>query len=214
LSDVDCVGLSLDGSTAQVHDGFRNKRGNFDRVFQLLGFLDRAGVPVIVRTVVAQSNFTDVVDIGERLLPFDNVMMWYLLEFSPVGTGYRNQQNYELERSLFDKVAQEATDRYAGRLEVHARTVEAKSGAYVLITPDGDVYGTSDPTVGGVYPRVGSMLRHHLSELAEAIKFRRERHEDRYYAIDTKRQALHAALSASVLELPLESSAERPADPG
>lgn len=194
LAGVDCVGLSLDGPTAEVHDRFRNTRGNFARVLDLLGFLGRAGVPVVIRTVVARPNHRQVAEIGELLLPFDNVAFWYLLEFSAVGTGYRNRRAYALERSLFDEVAADATGRYQEKLDIHARRSEDKSAAYVMITPDGSVYGTAEDPVDGVYPLVGSVLRDHLSDLAEAVKFDRVVHEPRFRAIDAKLREKRDAL--------------------
>lgn len=196
LAGAHSAGLSLDGSTAEVHDRFRDKRGNFERVFGLLGFLDRAGVPVIVRTVVARPNFRHVADLGELLLPYGNVAYWHLLEFSAVGAGYRNRGDYELERRLFDDVVAQAKARYDGKLKVRARGSEDKSGAYMLITPDGDAYGTSEDTVDGRYPRAGSMLGCHLSELAEAIRFRREIHEPRYQAVAVTFRELREELAA------------------
>jgi MoaA/NifB/PqqE/SkfB family radical SAM enzyme len=197
LTEADSVGLSLDGPTAEVHDRFRSKRGNFARVFEALDLLQRGGVPVTVRTVVARPNFRQLADLGELLLPYGNVAFWHLLEFSAVGAGYRNRQKYELERALFDEVVVQVTARYEGKLEIHARRSEVKSGAYVMVTPDGAVYGTTDETVDGLYPRVGSVLRDHLSELAERIVFRREVHEDRYREISAglreKREALAQA---------------------
>lgn len=205
LTGVDCIGLSMDGPTAEVHDGFRTKPGNFRRVLDLLGFLQRTSVPVIVRTVVAQPNHDRVAELGDVLLPYDNVAFWYLLEFNAVGTGYRNRSAYELERTKFDQVARETADRYAGKLEVHARRTEDKTGAYVMVTPDGHVYGPTRQTVDGLYPRVGSILRDHLSDLAGAIEFRREPNEDRYKAIDAalreKRASLTRSLSATASDV-------------
>jgi MoaA/NifB/PqqE/SkfB family radical SAM enzyme len=186
LMTADQAGLSLDGPTPEVHDRFRSKRGNFARVFKLLDFLDRAGIPVIVRTVVGRPNFRQVADLGELLLPYGNVTFWHLLEFSAVGAGYQNRWLYELERPLFDDVVEQVVVRYGGKLKVHVLREEDKSGAYVLVTPDGAAYGTSDQTVAGVYPRVGSMLRDHLSDLAAGIRFRRELHEPRYTNIDAE----------------------------
>jgi len=198
LIEADSVGLSLDGPTAEVHDPFRSKRGNFARVLEALEFLEHAGVPVIVRTVVAQPNFRQLAEIGELLLPYGNVAFWHLLEFSAVGTGYRNRRMYELERALFDEVVVQVAARYEGKLEIHARRSEVKSGAYVMITPDGAVYGTADQTVDGLYPRVGSVLQDHLSELAERIEFRREVHEDRYRVIHAKLREKREALAQAV----------------
>lgn len=195
LTEADSVGVSIDGPTAEVHDRFRSKRGNFARVLELLDCLEGSAVPVTVRTVVARPNFQQIAEIGELLLPYANVAFWYLLEFSAVGTGYHNRQMYELERASFAEVVARVTARYEGKLEVHARRSEVKTGAYVMITPDGAVYGTADQTVDGLYPRAGSVLQDHLSELAERIGFRRAVHEDRYWAIDAKLQEKREALA-------------------
>jgi len=195
LASADWVGLSLDGSTPQVHDQFRDKPGNFARVFELLGFLDRAGVPVIVRTVLARPNYREVADIGDLLLPYDNVTFWYLLEFSAVGSGYHNERIYRLERALYDQAAGEIVERYAGKIDVHTRPSEEKAGAYVMVTPDGGVYGTGGDTVDGRYRRVGSVLRDHLGELAGRTGFRREVHEPRYREINEKLQERREVLA-------------------
>lgn len=199
LIEADSVGLSLDGPTAEVHDRFRSTRGNFARVFKVLDLLERAGVPVIVRTVVAHPNFRQLADLGELLLPYGNVAFWHLLEFSAVGAGYRNRRMYELERVLFDEVVMQVTARYGGKLEILARRSEVKSGAYVMITPDGAVYGTAGETVDGRFPRVGSVLHDHLSELAERIEFRREVHEGRYWASSAKLRERREALAQAPL---------------
>jgi len=195
LASADWVGLSLDGPTPQVHDRFRNKPGNFARVFDLLGFLDGAGVPVIVRTVVTRPNHREVADIGDLLLPYGNVTHWYLLEFSAVGSGFFNQRTYALERALYDQVNAEIVERYAEKLDIHARRSEDKAGAYVMITPDGAVYGTGGDTVDGRYHRVGSVLHDHLGELAGRIGFRREVHEPRYREINEKLQERREVLA-------------------
>jgi MoaA/NifB/PqqE/SkfB family radical SAM enzyme len=202
LAGASWVGLSLDGPTDELHDRFRGKRGNFDRVLELLGHLEGAGTPVIVRTIVARPNHQRIADLGERLLGYRNVAFWYLLEFSPVGAGHHNRLDYQLDRAAFDEVAEAATQRYAGRLRVHARRLEDKSGAYVLITPDGAVYGTAEETVDGVYPRVGSILHDHLSDLAGAVGFRRERHERRYFAITAALHERRAALGRPAARSP------------
>ncbi|MFM8286656.1 MAG: hypothetical protein ACKOGA_08020, partial [Planctomycetaceae bacterium] len=56
---------------------------------------------------------------------------------------------------------------------------EDKPGTYALVTPDGHLYGTGT-VVNGDYPKVGSMLRNHLSDLAKRLVFFPERHSRRY----------------------------------
>jgi MoaA/NifB/PqqE/SkfB family radical SAM enzyme len=195
LAGADWVGLSLDGPTPAVHDRFRSKPGNYARVFDLLGFLDRVGVPVIVRTVVARPNHREVADIGDLLLPYDNVTFWYLLEFSAVGSGFDNQGIYQLEHALYDRAATEIVERYAGQLDVRPRPLEDKAGAYLMVTPDGAVYGTGGHTVDGRFPRVGAVLHDHLGELAGRIEFNREVHEPRYREINEKLQKQREVLA-------------------
>jgi MoaA/NifB/PqqE/SkfB family radical SAM enzyme len=198
LAGAGCVGLSLDGPTGELHDAFRNKPGNFARVLDLLGFLDRAAVPVVVRTLVAKPNHHRVAEIADLLLPFQNVVFWYLLEFSPVGIGFRNRQRYELDRARFDDTVDEATSRAAGLLDVVARRHEDKDNAYVMLTPSGELYGTATLDSTGVYPPVGSILRDHLSDLAAAVGFERQPHEERYRyverVLDQRREILARTL--------------------
>lgn len=180
LYGADLVGLSLDGATAKAHDGFRHKRGNFDAVIGLLDDLERNGVPVVLRTVVTRANQDAIVAIGERLVNCKNICRWSLLEFSPVGSGYANRSRYELDRARFDELAGETLARFGSRLEIDTYRAEDKVGAYVLVTPDGFVYGTGTHTVDGVYPRAGSVLEDHLATLASNIAFEPDKHTFRY----------------------------------
>jgi MoaA/NifB/PqqE/SkfB family radical SAM enzyme len=203
LARVNCVGLSLDAPAPELHDTIRRTRGNFKRVRSLLEFLEQAGVPVIVRTVVMRRNHKVVPGIGELLVGRCNVMAWYLLEFSPVGLGFETRQEHELPRAQFDEVVEEASRRYDGVLDVHARRLEDKSGGYVLITPDGQVFGTGDDPVAGRYASTGSILGDHLSHLADGIGFQRERHEPRYAVVEAMRLRTLANLADTAEGFPL-----------
>lgn len=112
LTGSDYVGLSLDGPIAELHDSFRGKPGNFKRVLDLFDFLEEAAIPMIVRTVVARPNYTRVADIGGLLARRRNLISWNLLEFSPVGSGYRNRLHYQLDRTQFNEAADKAIERF------------------------------------------------------------------------------------------------------
>lgn len=180
LHRADLVGLSLDGPTAEVHDSFRHTRGNFKAVIGLLDDLERKGVQAVVRTVVTRANQDNIVAIGEHLRNRKNICRWSLLEFSPVGDGYANRMLYELDRERFDELGNETIRRFGDRLEIDVCRAEDKDGAYVLITPDGWVYGTGTPTVNGLYPTAGSILEQHLAALAGALVFQSDKHTFRY----------------------------------
>jgi molybdenum cofactor biosynthesis enzyme MoaA len=195
LTTADYVGLSLDGPSAEVHDAFRGKRGNFKRVLDLFDFLEAAAIPVVVRTVLAQPNHKVAADIGELLVGRGNLLAWHLLEFSPVGSGFHNSWLYALKRTVFDQKVDESRRRFGDTIAIVDSHLEDKSGTYVLVTPDGQAYGTLSSPQDGLYPVVGSMLRDHLSELAGSIGFRPERHEELYLAGEDRRRRKIAALA-------------------
>jgi MoaA/NifB/PqqE/SkfB family radical SAM enzyme len=183
LRKVDLVGLSLDGPNANVHDEFRGKKGNFENVMALLRFLNDNQVPVIVRTIVAASNSAQVPQMAHLFAEFPVIRRWTLQEFSPIGDGYFNRELFEIDRDRFDTIVQKAQFLCYKPQLVEAYRAEEKIGTYCLITPDGFVYGTTTPSIDWTYPRVGSILTQHLTDLAQNLPFSMERHRNRYMSI-------------------------------
>jgi len=180
IRDSDLVGLSLDGPDAAIHDAFRNKPGNFQRVLDFMKLLDGWGTPMILRTVVTNLNYQSVSKIGELVVPIENVIRWSLLEFSAVGEGYVNRAKYEIGRDLFESVAEHTRAHFRGRAQIDVYRADAKVGTYALITPSGLAYGTGSPAIRGVFPVSGSILHDHLCEIAKKLPFSREKHLRRY----------------------------------
>jgi len=183
LQTVQQVGLSIDGADAITHDAFRNKNGNFDRVVSMLQQLNRWGIPVVVRTVIAKSNHANVHLIGQIFQEMENIRRWSLLEFSPVGQGYSNRKNYEIDRTLFRAATDRVREKFSYPEKIDIYAAESKVGTYALITPAGDIYGTGVPTQSGVFPTIGSIVSEHLSVLAEKLPFSKELHRRRYVGI-------------------------------
>lgn len=88
LSFADEIGLSLDGPTAEVHDGFRQKKGNFRKVLSLMDFLDASSSSYVVRTVVSQANRATVPKIWDVLGSRRMLKEWKLQQFSPIEQGF------------------------------------------------------------------------------------------------------------------------------
>ena len=47
------LGISLDGSTAEIHDAFRGLPGAWARTIQAIEWANEAGIPIQVHTTVA-----------------------------------------------------------------------------------------------------------------------------------------------------------------
>ena len=179
LCQSDLVGVSLDGSSAEVHDSFRGRQGNFQRVVGLLEFLSERGIPVAVRSLIAASNHGSIPELATILRPFANIVRWSLLEFTEIGDGFKNSETYRLDRHTFNETALQAQQVADGKIPVDVYRNENKTGTYALVTPDGKLYGTSR-VVDGDYLKVSSMLEVHLWELANGLSFDQEKHQQRY----------------------------------
>lgn len=80
------MSLSLDGSSAERHDGFRGVAGTFDTTLRAAGYARAAGLPVQMNTLVTADTVDDLPAIA-ALLPSVDVMRWSLFFLIGVGRG-------------------------------------------------------------------------------------------------------------------------------
>ena len=179
LLNVNLVGVSLDGCDPESHDLFRLQPGNYEQVTALLRYLEQHRIPVVVRSIVAQSNYTRIASLGPILSPYQNVVRWVLMEFKPIGGGYTNRGEYLLERKAFEEVVKRARSLTGQHPKIDVYRVEDSIGIYALITATGQLFGVSK-SEGESHPTLGSMFSSHLGELADELLFSRERHWQRY----------------------------------
>ncbi len=59
-SGVRRLGISLDGSDAKTHDGFRGWQGSFDRTLQMMADARQVGLAVQVNTTITRRNFHQI----------------------------------------------------------------------------------------------------------------------------------------------------------
>ncbi|MBN2192398.1 MAG: TIGR04053 family radical SAM/SPASM domain-containing protein [Polyangiaceae bacterium] len=83
---LDQVAFSLDGSTAERHDGFRQVPGTFDRTIEAVGFAHEIGIPLQINTTFAAHNYDDV-DRMTELVESLRVVFWEIFSLVPVGRG-------------------------------------------------------------------------------------------------------------------------------
>jgi len=185
ISDVEVVGLSLDGPDANTHDTIREKPGNFDSVLKLLQKLQENNVPVIIRSLVTKLNYHTIPDLSDVLKKFPNIVRWSLLEFSPVGEGFLNRERYMLDKSTFELIVEKVRQAF-GKDKLDVYTADKKIGTYALITPSGLLYGVTDKSALNSYPTIGSILEEHLSVLSERLPFSAKNHGKRYSGLGSQ----------------------------
>jgi radical SAM protein len=80
------LGISLDGSTPEIHDNVRGLPGAYARTIQAIEWANEAGIPIQVHTTISRHNAHDLDSLCalfERLA----IVMWNVFFLVPVGRG-------------------------------------------------------------------------------------------------------------------------------
>jgi len=80
------LGISLDGSTAEIHDAFRGLPGAWARTIQAIEWANEAGIPIQVHSTISRHNAHDLdglCTLFEKLA----IVMWNVFFLVPVGRG-------------------------------------------------------------------------------------------------------------------------------
>ena len=80
------LGISLDGSTPEIHDNFRGLPGAYARTIQAIQWAAEAGLPIQVHTTISRHNAHDL-DSLCNLFETLNIVMWNVFFLVPVGRG-------------------------------------------------------------------------------------------------------------------------------
>jgi len=80
------LGISLDGSTPEIHDAFRGLPGAWARTIKAIEWAGEAGIPIQVHTTISRHNANDLdnlCNLFEKLA----IVMWNVFFLVPVGRG-------------------------------------------------------------------------------------------------------------------------------
>jgi radical SAM protein len=94
------LGISLDGSTPEIHDAFRGLPGAYARTIQAIEWANEAGIPIQVHTTISRHNADDLDNLCalfEKLA----IVMWNVFFLVPVGRG---QLNDLLDAQEFERI--------------------------------------------------------------------------------------------------------------
>jgi len=80
------LAVSLDGSTAQIHDAFRRVPGSYDWTLSAVRTAHELGLPVQINTTITRRNLGDF-DAMVRLLETLDIVLWSVFFLVPTGRG-------------------------------------------------------------------------------------------------------------------------------
>ena len=151
---VQNISLSIDGSDAARHDGFRMVPGTFEKTLQAAKWAREVGLPIQVNTLVTDETLADLPAIYELMLTMD-IMRWSLFmlittgrgsalhEVSPAESERLNAWAFSLvRRSPFQIKTTEAT--HYRRLAIKTMQAAGMSADEILRTSVGRGFGIRD----------------------------------------------------------------------
>ena len=151
---VQNISLSIDGSDAARHDGFRMVPGTFEKTLQAAKWAREVGLPIQVNTLVTDETLADLPAIYELMLTMD-IMRWSLFmlittgrgsslhEVSPADSERLNAWAFSLvKRSPFQIKTTEAT--HYRRLAIKHMQAAGMSADEILRTSVGRGFGIRD----------------------------------------------------------------------
>jgi len=114
------LGISLDGSSPEIHDAFRGLPGAWARTIQAVEWAGEAGLPIQVHTTISRHNAQDLDNLC-ALFEKLNIVMWNVFFLVPVGRGQLNDllSGEEFEQ-VFGKIYE-----LSNRVSFQIKTTEA-----------------------------------------------------------------------------------------
>jgi radical SAM protein len=82
------LAVSLDGSTAEIHDNFRQLPGAYAKTLQAIEWANEIGLPIQVHTTASRHNIADLDQLA-TLLHERDIVMWSVFFLVPVGRGQK-----------------------------------------------------------------------------------------------------------------------------
>jgi radical SAM protein len=114
------LGISLDGSTPEIHDHFRGFSGAWERTISAINWANEAGIPIQVHSSISRYNMHDMdglCALFERLA----IVMWNVFLLVPVGRG---QLDDLLSGEEFEKIFAKIYE-LSHRVNFQIKTTEA-----------------------------------------------------------------------------------------
>ncbi len=83
---IKMVSLSLDGSTPEIHDNFRNQKGAYKGTMRAAGLFKKHGIPFLINSSFTKRNQEDIPNVY-HLAKELGAVAWYMFLIVPTGRG-------------------------------------------------------------------------------------------------------------------------------
>jgi len=144
------LAISLDASTAEVHDSFRGVPGSWARTIEAMRWAKEAGLPLQVNTTVTARNRHDLEDTA-ALLEQEQVVLWSVFFLVPTGRGKREDLfTAEDAEQVFAKLFE-----ISKRVRFHIKTTEGQHYRRFLLQQNSRAADGSGPVRSRVAQRAG-----------------------------------------------------------
>jgi len=166
LADFALVGISLEGSTPEVHRAMRGQKADFDEVIEAARLVSKEpGVSLKLATVVSRVNRENLPDLARTVhdLAPD---VWRLYQYSGRGDQNTGQQRHSIKNDEFEYLVKEAANLAAP--VPTAPSAESETEGCLIVDPAGNVL----QPVGSTYQRRGNCLEEPLDRIWAQIPAR------------------------------------------
>jgi MoaA/NifB/PqqE/SkfB family radical SAM enzyme len=166
LADFALVGISLEGSTPEVHRAMRGQKADFDEVIEAARLVSKEpGVSLKLATVVSRVNRENLPDLARTVhdLAPD---VWRLYQYSSRGDQNTGQQRHSIKNDEFEHLVKEAAT-LAAPVQT-APSAESETEGCLIVDPAGNVLQPA----GSTYQRRGNCLEEPLDRIWAQIPAR------------------------------------------
>jgi len=152
LANLDSVGISLDGSTAEVDQKLRRNKNHFKSVISSLEKLKKSRIKIIIHTLAVKLNIDDIPSMAKLLEKYP-IQSWGIFEYYPAGPAFKNRKKFELKRGQYEEMMKKI--KYKRKIDFCR--IKDRIKAYYFIDSDGCIY-TQPKKFGYDYPIFGNIL--------------------------------------------------------
>jgi radical SAM protein with 4Fe4S-binding SPASM domain len=141
------LAVSLDGSTAEIHDSFRRVPGSYGWTLDIIRWASEAGLPAQINTTITRYNLDDFDRMADLMLTLP-IVLWSVFFLVPVGRGSQDDQitadEYERVFQKMADLAERAPFDIKSTEAPHYRRVLLQRGAAGNRRPERAAFGVND----------------------------------------------------------------------